>query len=159
MIAFECEEHQSHFKALETNRHEALSDKLDIHFFELRKIKNSKKHKPMEDWLNLINAETEGELMDIETNTQIKEVRDTIVILCELNADEKVKQEAYYREKRLHDEASALGNARRKGIAKGLAEGLAKGEAKGRAEEQNRLANNLRKMGMTEEQIQNILNS
>ena len=32
----------------------------------------------MEDWLNLINAETEGELMDIETNTQIKEVRDTI---------------------------------------------------------------------------------
>lgn len=47
--------------------------------------------------------------MDIETNTQIKEVRDTIVILRELNADEKVKQEAYYREKRLHDEASALG--------------------------------------------------
>ena len=42
----------------------------------------------MEDWLNLINAETEGELMDIETNTQIKEVRDTIVILRELNADE-----------------------------------------------------------------------
>ena len=36
--AFECKEYQSHFKVLETNRHEVLSDKLDIHFFELKKI-------------------------------------------------------------------------------------------------------------------------
>ena len=90
----------------------------------------------MEDWLNLINAETEGELMDIETNTQIKEVRDTIVILRELNADEKVKQEAYYREKRLHDEASALGNARREGRAERAAELIAKWRLKGYTEEQ-----------------------
>jgi len=138
---------------LETNRHEALSDKLDIHFFELKKIKYSKKHKPMEDWLNLINAETEGDLMDIETNTQIKEVRDTIVILRELNADEKVKQEAYYREKRLHDEASALGCARREGLAEGLAKGLAKVEAKRESE----IVANLRKIGMTEEQIKSVL--
>ena len=151
--AFECKEYQSHFKVLETKRHEALSDKLDIHFFELKKIKNSANHKPMEDWLNLINAETEGELMDIETNTQIKEVRDTIVILRELNADAKVKQEAYYREKRLHDEASALGHARREGIA----EGLEKGREEGRAEGEARIIEQMKKSGMTEEQIQNIL--
>ena len=36
-----------------------------------------------------------------------------IVSLRELNADDKIKQEVYYREKRLHDEASALGSARR----------------------------------------------
>lgn len=143
--AFECNDYHSHFKVKEVDRNEVLSDKLDIHFFELKKIKSSVKHKPMEDWLNLINAETEGELMDIENTTQIKEVRDTIVILRELNADQKVKQEAYYREKRLHDEASALGYARR--------EGIAEGEAMGRKEERNRLAENLRKMGMTEEQI------
>ena len=46
--AFECKEYQSHFKVMETDRHEILSEKLDIHFFELKKIKNSKKHKPME---------------------------------------------------------------------------------------------------------------
>ena len=57
--------------------------------------------------------------MDIETNIQIKEVCDTTVILRELNADEKVKQEAYYREKRLYDEASDLGSARREGIEVG----------------------------------------
>lgn len=104
----------------------------------------------MEDWLNLINAETEGELMDIETNTQIKEVRDTIVILRELNADEKVKQEAYYREKRLHDEASALGHARRR---EGIAEGLEKGRVEGAVKRESEIVANLRKMGMTGEQI------
>ncbi len=31
----------------------------------------------------------------------------TIVILRNLSGDEKVRQEAYYREKRLHDEATA----------------------------------------------------
>lgn len=146
---FDCEKYQSHFKVLGTDRHESLSDKLDIYFFELKKIKNSTNHKPMEDWLNLINAETEGELMDIETNTQIKEVRDTIVILRELNADEKVKQEAYYREKRLHDEAYALGHARREGIA----EGLEKGRVEGAVKRESEIVANLRKMGMTGEQI------
>ena len=138
---FDCEKYQSHFKVLETDRHESLSDKLDIYFFELKKIKNSTNHKPMEDWLNLINAETEGELMDIETNT--------IVILRELNADEKVKHEAYYREKRLHDEAYALGHARREGIA----EGLEKGRVEGAVKRESEIVANLRKMGMTGEQI------
>lgn len=66
--------------------------------------------------------------MAVETNTQIQEVRDAIVILRELNADEKVRREAYYREKRLHDEATALGHARREGIAEGEALGFEKGK-------------------------------
>ena len=36
---FDCEKYQSHFKVLETDRHESLSDKLDIYFFELKKNK------------------------------------------------------------------------------------------------------------------------
>ncbi len=77
----------------------------------------------MEDWLNLINAETEGEIMDVEAATQIQEVKKAIVVLRQLNADEKVREEAAIREKRLHDEASALGQARREGKAEGLVEG------------------------------------
>lgn len=143
--AFDCNEYHSHFKAIETERHEVLSDKFDIHFFELRKINSARNNKPMEDWLNLINAETEGELMELETTTQIKEVRDTIVILRELNADEKVRQEAYYREKRLHDEATALSYARREGEAVGLKKGVEK-------ERQETIAK-LRAMGMTDDDI------
>lgn len=128
---FSCKEYHSHFQVLGKNRHEVLSDKFDIHFFELRKIKKAPQNKPMEDWLNLINAETEGELMDIETTTQIQEVKSAIVVLRELNADDKVRQEAYYREKRLHDEATALGYARREGEVAGLKKGKAEGIVEG----------------------------
>ena len=34
--------------------------------------------------------------------------------------EEKVRQEVHYREKRLHDEANALGGARKEGIAEGI---------------------------------------
>ena len=105
---------------MEKTRQEVLSDKMDIHFFELKKIKKAAKHKPMEDWLNLINAETEGELMDVEATTQIKEVKKAIVVLRELNADDQPRAEAHYREKRLHDEATALGHARREGKQEGI---------------------------------------
>lgn len=113
---FKCEDYHSHFKIKEVERDELLTDKFAIHFFELKKIKSASKKKPMEDWLNLINAETEGDLMDIEKTTTIPEVHKTIVILKNLSADEKVRQEAFYREKALHDEASAMLGAKEEGI-------------------------------------------
>lgn len=108
---FDSEDYHSHFKVMENERHEVLTDKFAIHFFELKKLSKLGKNKRMEDWLNLINAETEGDLMAIQQNTSIPEVQQTIVMLRKLNADERVRQEAFYREKRLHDEASALGSA------------------------------------------------
>ena len=51
----------------------------------------------------------------------------TIVILRELSADEQVREEARRREKRLHDEATALNHARKEGVAEGRAEGEAIG--------------------------------
>ena len=146
---FSCLDYHSHFKVLETERHEVLSDKFSIHFFELKKIKSAAKNKPMEDWLNLINAETEGDLMDIQKSTEIPEVQKTIVMLRTLSADEKTRQEVYYREKRLHDEANALYSAR--------AEGLAEGRAEGRTDRDNELIEKWRKKGFTEEQIKELL--
>ena len=67
------------------------------------------------------------------------------MMLRKLNADERVRQEALYREKRLHDEASALGSARREG------------KAEGRAEERSKIADTMRKKGYTEEQIKDLL--
>ena len=138
---FECEDYHSNFKILESERKELLTDKFAIHFFELKKVGKYRKNKRMEDWLNLINAETEGDLMAIQQATTIPEVQDTIVMLRHLSADQQVRQEAYYREKLLHDEASALESARREG------------EAKGKAEERSAVAENMRKNGFTEEQI------
>ena len=142
---FECEDYHSNFKILESQRNELLTDKFAIHFFELKKVGKYRKNKRMEDWLNLINAETEGDLMAIQESSTIPEVQDTIVMLRHLNSDEKVRQEAYYRERLLHDEASALGSARREGRAEGMAEG--------KAAERSAVAENMRKNGFTEEQI------
>ena len=138
---FECEDYHSNFKILESERKELLTDKFAIHFFELKKVGKYRKNKRMEDWLNLINAETEGDLMAIQQSTTIPEVQDTIVMLRHLSADQQVRQEAYYREKLLHDEASALGSARREG------------RAEGRMEANIATAERMRKAGFTEEQI------
>ena len=43
------------------------------------------------------------------------------IILFQLSADDEVQREAYYREKCLHDEATALGSARREGVLDTLA--------------------------------------
>ena len=72
--------------------------------------------------------------MDVESTTKIKEVKKPVAVLRELNADDQLRAEAYYREKRLHDEATALGHARREGKEEGLAEGRAEGFAEGLAE-------------------------
>ena len=73
-------------------------------------------------------------MTEIQNTTAIPEIKKTIVIVRHLSGDEKVRQEAYYREKRLHDEATALGHARREGLAEGLTQGRAEGLTQGRAE-------------------------
>ena len=131
---FDCEDYHSNFVMMESNRHEVLTNRMAIHFFELKKVGKSKKKTAMEDWLNLINAETEGDLMDIQNTTTIPEVQRTIVMLRELSANEKVQREVYYREKQIHDEASALGTARREGIQEGIVLGKQEGIALGKQE-------------------------
>ena len=95
--------------------------------------------------------------MDIQNSTTIPEVKKTIVMLRELSADEKVRQEAFYREKRIHDEATALNGARREGIEIGRAEGKAEGKAEGLTEGINNMIEKMRKSGLSEEQIKSII--
>lgn len=134
---------------METQRHSILSNKFAIHFFELKKLGENKRGKPMEEWLRLVNAETEEELMDIMEKTSIQDVKKTVVILKELSEDEKVQQEVYYREKRLRDEATALGHARREGRAERIAEG--------RVEERQKIIERLKRKGYTDEQIKDMI--
>ena len=138
---FDCENYHSHFMLKEKERDEVMTDKLAIHFFELKKVGKYKRNKRMEDWLTLINAETEGDLMAIQQSTSIPEIQKTIVILREMSADEQIREEARRREKRLHDEATALNHARKEG------------KAEGKIEERNIIAETMRKNGFTEEQI------
>ena len=79
--------------------------------------------------------------MEIQQTTNIPEVQDTIVMIRQLSADEKVRQEAYYREKQLRDEASALNGAR----------------IEGRAEERNSLRMKWKARGLSDAEIEELL--
>ena len=83
--------------------------------------------------------------MAIQQTTTIPEVKDTIVILRELSADEQLRRLAEMREKRLHDEASNLNGARREGIQIG------------KTERDNELIQKWKLKGYTDEQIKELL--
>lgn len=154
---FNCPEYHSLFKVMETTRHEIFSEKCAIHFFELKKVnKKVNKDNRMELWLQLINAESEEEL-DMLKQTNVTEIQKAVMIIHKMSDDEKVQEAARLREKALHDEATALGHARREGLAEGRAEGRAEGIAEGRAEERAKLEANLRALGLSEEMIRKAL--
>lgn len=150
---FDCPEYHSLFKVMETTRHEVLSEKCAIHFFELKKVnKKVNKDNRMELWLQLINAESEEEL-DMLKETNVSEIQKAVMIIHKMSDDEKIQEAARLREKALHDEATALGHARREGIAEGEQIGLQKGIT----EERSRLEANLRTMGLSEDIIRKAL--
>ena len=68
-------------------------------------------------------AATIHELMSTTNNTTIPEVRDAGIVLRDFQADERMRQEAWYREKQMRDEASQIDDAFEEGIAKGIEKG------------------------------------
>ena len=90
-------------------------------------------------------------------NATTNESNHVTLILRELSDDEKMKYITEMREKALHDEATAMNAAEKRGEKRGMekAEGLAEGRKAREAE----IAEKMRKIGMTEEQINSILKS
>ena len=115
-------------------RRRVFTKKFAIHVFELKKLDRFRKGAPKEDWLGLINVGSKEELMTIIESAVIPEVRDAGRILLDFQADERVRQEAWYREKQTHDEASQIDDAYEEGRAEGREEGRAEGREEGREE-------------------------
>ena len=117
---FDCEEYHSHFQIMEKDRHEVLTEKFAIHFFELPKLRGTEVNADdmMKLWLKLIDCESEEELEMLE-RTNAAPIKEAAYFIRRMSADEKVKERARLEEKRLHDEASIIGTARRQGIKEG----------------------------------------
>jgi len=65
-LLFSCTEYHSFFQLLEVTRHTLLSDKMELHFFELLKLpSNISKDNMLLLWLSLFKADTEEELEEI----------------------------------------------------------------------------------------------
>ncbi|MCL2055337.1 MAG: Rpn family recombination-promoting nuclease/putative transposase [Oscillospiraceae bacterium] len=145
---FDCEEYHSVFMSMEVDRHEVLTDKKVIHFFELGKIpslENSKSN--IELWLNLINADSEEKIEALES-VSIVEIKKAIGEVKRLNRDRKFISTVEWRENALREELSALSAAH----DAGLREGREEGHREGREELLQMLEN-----GMTLEEIKKAL--
>jgi len=140
---FDCTDYHSTFTVMEKGRHEILSNKCALHFFELKKInKNVNKNDKMLLWLQLINAESEEELEMLE-NTNIPEMKKAATVIRNMSEDARLREKIYQREKALHIEATALGHAKREG----------------RLEREQELRKKMKLSGYTDEQINELLMS
>ena len=131
----EDEDYHTTVRVTYGKRRRLFTKKFAIHVFELKKLNRFIKGRPMEDWLRLINVGSKEELMAIIDSATITEVRDAGIVLNDFQADERMRQEAWYREKQMHDEASQIDDA----IEEGIAIGIEKGITKGREEERREL--------------------
>ena len=111
---FDCADFHSEFHALEVSRHTQLTDKFCMHYFELEKVpKTVTKNDGLKLWLTLFNAETEEELKKIEA-LGVPIMKQAIGAYRRVTATEEFKELERLRSRARHNEASALGHARRK---------------------------------------------
>lgn len=142
---FDGKDYHNEVNAVVKRTGEVFSDKLNIHFFELKKVnKTPNPQNSCELWLQFINADSEEDF-EMINQTNIPIMQKAVRVIYDMSEDTRIREEARMREKALHDEASALYNAKQ--------EGLAEGVSKGRSE----IIEKMRLAGMSEEQIQAIL--
>lgn len=98
-------------------------------------------------WLQFINADSEEEF-EMISQTNVPIMKKAVNVIYDMSEDTKIREIARLREKALHDEASALKNAK--------AEGKEEGRAEGKAEERANAIIRMRALGFTEEQIRKI---
>jgi len=110
---FACAEFHSEFRALEVTRHTPLTDKMSLHYFELPKLPKTVNMKSkLELWLKLFDAETEEDLKEIE-GLGVVEMQQAIGAYRTLTETDRFKILEQMRRDARHNEASALGHARR----------------------------------------------
>ena len=90
-----------------------------------------------------------SEKLEMNNQTNIPIMQKAVRVIYDMSEDAKIREAARMREKTLHDEASALHNAKR--------EGRSEGRVEGRAEERDNIIKKMLAAGMTDEQIQAIL--
>ena len=131
---FDCEAFHSEFQPLEVTRHTQLSDKMSLHFFELKKLPETIDANDMLLlWLWLFKAETEEELAKID-GLEVPIMKQAISAYRSITVSPEFRELERIRARARHDEAQALGHARLAGIAEGETKGRAEGRTEGRAE-------------------------
>jgi predicted transposase/invertase (TIGR01784 family) len=112
---FKCKEFYSEFQPLEIARHTPLTDRMRLMYFELPKLpKVVDAGDELGLWLALFKAKTEEDLKKLE-GIGAPIMGQAIEAYRQVTATDEFKELERLRFKARHDEASALGNAERRG--------------------------------------------
>lgn len=149
-VAFkDHDDFHSKFEVWDVEHNNRLTDKIELHFFELKKVKGElDKNDRKKLWLQFLKAETKEEFAMLE-NIGVPAVEKAVQAIYTMSADERTKEEIRMREKAMHDQTSMLAAAKREGRAEGIAEGI--------AEERISIAEKMRADGVSEEIIKKYL--
>ena len=130
-------------KDCETN--EELTDVMELHFIELKKMKDVKRVEEvktkLEAWLYFIN-QPDSELVQELEKVEI-EIKEAKAELIRLSGDRKERERYEKRRESRLNEISALSYAEEKGIQKGIEKGVKQGLEQGAKQEKIEIAKNL----------------
>jgi predicted transposase/invertase (TIGR01784 family) len=109
---FKCADFRSEFQALEVKRHELLTDKMRLCYFELGKLpKIIGADDELKLWLSLFKAKTEEDLRRIEA-LGVPIMEQAIEAYRQTKAADEFKELERLRSRARHNEAAALRHAR-----------------------------------------------
>jgi len=112
---FDCTEFYSEYQALEVKRHIPLTDRMSLRYFELPKLPELvNADDKLLVWLKLFDAETEEDLARLEA-LEVSDMQQAIKAYRHVSATEEFRALERMRSDARHNEASALGHARREG--------------------------------------------
>lgn len=127
------------------------SDKIGMYMLQLRQLENSKNEKEMPElyrWAQLFQATTWEEIKMLADNNQ--DMKDCVVTIKKLTADEKTRQQLEAREKHQRDMTSAKELGYKAGWEQGMEQGMERGLEQG-SERVNRLIQLLLEQSRTDE--------
>ena len=135
-------------KDCQTN--EELTDVMELHFIELKKMKDVQRvedvKSKLEAWLYFIN-QPDSELVQELEKVEI-EIKEAKAELVRLSGDRKERERYEKRRESRLNEISALAYAEEKGILKGIEQGLEKGLEQGAKQEKIEIVKNLIQNGL-----------
>lgn len=144
-IAFDKhEDFHSKFEVWDMEHNHKLSDKMEIHFFELKKVGGKPDISDRKKlWLQFIKADTREAFAMLE-NSGVPAIEKSVQAIYTISSDERAKECIRMREKALLDRISELEAAKIEGMEMGMEKGI------------DRMIAGMRAAGFTEEQIEAI---
>ncbi|GAB6169606.1 Rpn family recombination-promoting nuclease/putative transposase [Clostridium carnis] len=125
----DTKKYHSIFKIKEEEENYILTDLLEIHFLEMKKLKGYNENDDLSQWINFIKADSKEVLESMaKVNPNIDKA---VHVLTTMSQDKKTRAEYLSREMALHDEATRIEEAIEEGYEKGMEKGIEKGIEQG----------------------------